>query len=107
MSDIELTIEDYKAVIASHHKLVRDLDVELNGDGAAKQASLCDLVGQIKWWRSRYTVALRGGNGDRDNPELLEWLADRLVNVHGENENTDFIRACHTRAAMIRNALKD
>ena len=28
--------------------LVRRLDVALNGDGAAKQASLCDLVAQFE-----------------------------------------------------------
>lgn len=32
-----------------HHRLVRELDVLLNGvDGAAPQASLCDLVAQLK-----------------------------------------------------------
>lgn len=32
-----------------HHRLVRELDVLLNGvDGAAHQASLCDLVAQLK-----------------------------------------------------------
>lgn len=32
-----------------HGRLVRELDVLLNGvDGAAKQASLCDLVAQLK-----------------------------------------------------------
>lgn len=32
-----------------HHRLVRELDVLLNGvDGAAPQASLCDLVAQFK-----------------------------------------------------------
>ncbi len=47
MSD--LTIEDYEEVLASHRRLVRELDVLLNGeDGAAKQASLCDIVGQVK-----------------------------------------------------------
>lgn len=47
MSD--LTIEDYEEVLASHRRLVRELDVLLNGEeGAAKQASLCDIVGQVK-----------------------------------------------------------
>jgi hypothetical protein len=41
-------IADYEAAIADHNRLVRELDVLLNGDGAAPQASLCDLVSQIK-----------------------------------------------------------
>ena len=44
----DLTIEDYKNVSTDHDRLVREIDVILNGDNAAKQASLCDLVGQIK-----------------------------------------------------------
>lgn len=32
-----------------HRQLVRELDVALNGEaGSAKQASLCDLVSQVK-----------------------------------------------------------
>lgn len=35
-----------------HQRLVRELDVALNGeDGAAQQASLCDIVAQVKGQR--------------------------------------------------------
>jgi len=44
----ELTIADYEEVLEDYRRLVRELDVALNGDGAAKQASLCDIVGQVK-----------------------------------------------------------
>lgn len=40
---------DYEEALADHRALVRRLDVALNGhDGAAKQASLCDLVAQFE-----------------------------------------------------------
>ena len=40
---------DYEEAMASHRALVRRLDVALNGEaGAAKQASLCDVVGQFE-----------------------------------------------------------
>lgn len=39
---------DYAAVLADRDRLVRELDVLLNGENAAKQASLCDLVAQVK-----------------------------------------------------------
>jgi len=40
---------DYEEVLADHRRLVRELDVHLNGEaGAAKQASLCDIVAQVK-----------------------------------------------------------
>lgn len=41
-------LEDYERVVADHRRLVRELDVLLNGDGAAAQASLCDIVAQVK-----------------------------------------------------------
>ena len=50
--------------------------------------------------------ALRGGNARRDNAELFEWLADRLVFKYGENPNVDFISACRERASRIRFALE-
>lgn len=45
---VGLTIADYEEVLADHRRLVREIDVAINGEGAAKQASLCDLVAQIK-----------------------------------------------------------
>ncbi|WP_254213464.1 hypothetical protein [Burkholderia multivorans] len=40
---------DYEEVLADHRRLVRELDVLLNGEeGAAKQASLCDIVAQVR-----------------------------------------------------------
>ena len=42
-------IEAYREIMDNHRRLVRELDVALNGeDGAAQQASLCDIVGQVK-----------------------------------------------------------
>lgn len=40
--------EVQNAISNDHKRLVRELDVALNGDGAAPQASLCDIVGQVK-----------------------------------------------------------
>jgi len=49
--DMERTREclDMREVIADHKRLVRELDVLLNGEeGTAKQASLCDIVAQVQ-----------------------------------------------------------
>ncbi|CAJ0701787.1 hypothetical protein LMG19089_02926 [Ralstonia edaphis] len=44
-----LMAADYEEVLADHRRLVRELDMALNGaTGAAKQASLCDIVAQVK-----------------------------------------------------------
>lgn len=49
----ELTVADYEEVLADHRRLVRELDVLLNGAGAARQASLCDIVHQVHHERIR------------------------------------------------------
>lgn len=42
---------DYEAVLEDHRRLARELDILLNGErGAAAQASLCDIVAQMKSW---------------------------------------------------------
>lgn len=42
-------IQDHEEADASRRALIRDLDIALNGEeGAAKQASLCDIVSQVK-----------------------------------------------------------
>lgn len=46
------TTGDYEQVLADHRRLVRELDVALSGEaGAAKQASLCDLITQARQLR--------------------------------------------------------
>ena len=45
----EIRITEYEKIIEDHKKFVRELDVLLNGeDGASEQASLCDIVAQVK-----------------------------------------------------------
>jgi hypothetical protein len=48
-----LCIADYEEVLKDHRRLVRELDRLLNGSGAAQQASLCDIVGQVERERIR------------------------------------------------------
>lgn len=38
-------------------------------------------------------------------PEFLEWVADRLVHVHGESPNVDFVLTCQDRAKLLRAAI--
>lgn len=81
---VGLTIADYEQTLADHRQLVREIDVILNGeDGAAKQASLCDLMGDIK----RHKACL-------DEYEALEFEKEEL-----ESENEILIQ----RIAKIEN----
>lgn len=46
---LESVQQDYEEVMENHRRLVRELDVLINGEkGAAKQASLCDIVAQVR-----------------------------------------------------------
>lgn len=45
-------ILEYELVLKAHREHVRRLDVALNGDGAAKQASIVDLVSQFERQRA-------------------------------------------------------
>lgn len=46
---LESVQQDYEEVMEDHRRLVRELDVLINGEeGAAKQASLCDIVAQVR-----------------------------------------------------------
>lgn len=40
-----------------------------------------------------------------DLPELLEWVADRMVYVYGENANVDFVLTLRHRASVCRAAI--
>lgn len=46
--NMPLTVLDYEEVLEDKRRLTREIDQIINGNEAAKQASLCDLVGDIK-----------------------------------------------------------
>ena len=54
-------VKDLEEVLADKRRLTREIDVALNGEhGAAKQASLCDILSQLKALKRQ---ALDGGKG--------------------------------------------
>jgi len=63
---------DHEEVLADHRRLVRELDVLLCGEeGAAKQASLCDIVSMVARWR-REGWKTPSDQPDEDAAEALE-----------------------------------
>jgi hypothetical protein len=99
------TVADYEEVLADHRRLVRELDVALNGeDGAAKQASLCDIVSQVKDERLKLVAAQPTvGRGEAKWPtrEEVKQLLIGTVYEGGEymwwdfnpDDNTSHLRA--------------
>lgn len=78
LGDVEQpSAQDYEEVLADHRQLVRELDVLLNGEeGAAKQASLCDVVAQVR--RQGVRIAQEQPEAkacNADNPTDMEPVA--------------------------------
>lgn len=61
------------------YRMVRELDVAMNGDKAAKQASLCDIVGQLKEYieAAKADVVVSAAQGQK----AVAWLYTR--SAHG------------------------
>lgn len=76
------SIADYELAFADHRRLVREIDIIMNGAGAALQASLCDLVGDIK-----HLGKVR--DSERELVDMLrtcrKWIASRIPPFHKED----------------------
>lgn len=83
----ELTIADYEECFADHRRLVRQLDVALNGEeGAAKQASLCDIVGQVLDQRWKLVCATPAPSDARESVKVVEsYLTTYRAKLRDEN----------------------
>ena len=82
LTEVYAQLTGYKAAMNDFHRLTRDLDVLLNGENAAQQASLCDIVAQVQ------SEALKSPN----HPDATEPVAD-VVAWHKEGEE----RTCDIR----------
>lgn len=97
-ADDALTVADYEECMADHRRLVRELDVLLNGDGAAKQASLCDIVWQLKHEKAP----------SNQEPPMTDAMPDVIYavkNFDGENlwcESPQTSRLCPVNAKYLR-----
>lgn len=77
-----LTIADYEEVLADKKRLVREIDVIINGENAAKQASLVDLIPKIRELvKSRQQPAPSGLRWVKASERLPEAHADKPVIV--------------------------
>ncbi|MER1013934.1 hypothetical protein AAA583_23105 [Pseudomonas aeruginosa] len=89
----QATADDYEEVLADHRRLVRELDVLLNGEeGAAKQASLCDLVGQVSAIvRERRVPLLSPSQAEAERlREAYEWgYGDGQNNPNGYSDKKE------------------
>jgi hypothetical protein len=80
-------VSELKKVLADKRRLAREIDVAINGDDAAAQASLCDILSQLK-----------GGHVKRVSL-AAEWMVSGLrmpagqfviVRIAGESKDISF-----------------
>jgi hypothetical protein len=81
----EQRMVEYEEVLTDHRMLVRQLDVLMNGEeGAAAQASLCDIVVMLPAWRDEYRKQVL--------LELADSLDEKRSNYHFPRISSDELR---------------
>lgn len=75
---------------------------DLVGDGM-----VLTMAHEIEELREKNADLLAAHEPDNDpsGPDFLEWIADRLVHIHGESPNVDFVLALRRKAARARAAI--
>ena len=76
----------------------------MTGEGLHAKSSIAAELGHRDMVISELLEALTYGQ-TLNLPDMLDWVADRLVNVHGENYNLDFILSIRERASKARAAI--
>lgn len=79
-----LAISDYEETLADQKRLVREIDVIMNGEAAAPQAGLCDLVGQIKELVHRAAMQPAAVNDIK-----LEGLIIEIVDIWAQTDDAN------------------
>jgi hypothetical protein len=76
-----------------------------NGDDGHFIAGAREWVPALLAENDELRDALRWTGSPTPHPEFLRWIADRLVNVHGENPNVDYVLSLRQRADAFERAL--
>jgi len=100
---------DYEAVLADQRSLVRELDVLLNGAGAAEQASLCDIVSQVRG--DRWALVPREATDAMMDAAWAVTVAvtpeERMLLTLGDNRQAFRLKAARRYRAMVDAALQN
>jgi hypothetical protein len=98
-TEAEPSAAEYEAVLADHRRLVRELDVLLNGDRAAEQASLCDIVSQLKVEIPGVLGAIREVRQDFDVSDMQR-MAVNVMHASGSLPRDLRRKAAHAVLAL-------
>lgn len=81
--------KDYQDVIDDYRRLTKDLDIALNGDCAAKQASLCDIVAQVRSLGTITEIIMR--SAEQARKEAAD-MVEKAWREHGEDITLRMLR---------------
>lgn len=96
LEKVAMERDDYKEVLEDKRRLARELDVIINGeDGAAKQASLCDLLSQVKTLVSERDAALKGYRGMREQIDITKRICENIAKHEPTNALAQSIASDH------------
>ncbi|WP_112308999.1 hypothetical protein [Pseudogemmobacter bohemicus] len=99
VAEVEAERDDYKEAYLDTKRLAREIDVALHGEeGAAQQASLCDLVHPAREMRER--LAALTPQPDAGMESLVRVVMTiRQYSANTENAARDIITALRSRPA--------
>lgn len=89
---LDTLINDYQEVLADKRRLTRELDVLLNGGNAAQQASLCDIVAQVRREGITFaTASARRLASLRDLCGFVENGTDGVVTIFQDDATREWV----------------
>lgn len=98
---LQYLVDGYEHWASDIKRLTRALDVELHGDDAAPQASLCDLVGAIREYKKQAESKGNGlvlGDSQTSQPVAVKRLTQReIAEIIRKTEVADMTKDGDTR----------
>lgn len=82
--------KDYQDVIDDYRRLTKELDIALNGDCTAKQASLCDIVAQVRSLGTITEIIMR--SADQARKEAAD-MVEKAWREYGEDITLHTLRS--------------
>lgn len=94
---LQQQMRDYEEVLADNRRLTRELDVALHGEeGAARQASLCDLIPLAERLRKQLAIAnSKLKHYERASPDAYREVVDKLARVMEELRQRESLEQPH------------
>jgi len=103
--ELQAERDELQEVLEDKRRLAREIDVIINGDGAAAQASLCDLVGQIRElakWKAKHEALEKRIEGAMVVNIPYYYISEHeAINLHRLIRGKLFAKIGHGQSAIV------